>query len=472
MADPVAGREACYIARMRVSLAVGVVVSVVAAPAVARADSWSLHILGTIETGWTDNVFSAPTDPQPGVETPAREGDVYTRIQPGLLFAWERPNIVNQFDYTLEGNMYASHDEAWSLSHRAGWRGFFLLTPRSEISSGVQLGVGTLNTFSTRTTADAGQVNVLPSAQSKFVSLDGNQHYSYQVSRETRFTQSGLARLFQTEDTALMSTSRGYQIGGSLGLDRSWRFDAVGLNVGTSFVSLERDAGGLAEGSDQMNAQATVSWRRDLNVRWTSTVDGGITSIVPLDDGDEIVIQPTVGVGVGYFPNWGSAGVQVRRSVAPNLLIAQNTVSDSAIANAWLPLPWLAADPMLPKLSVQGTLGFSRTQIIDSASGQLQSGFDVASVDAALNYAARPGLNASLRYQFIVQDGADDALAGEVFGYYRHTVLLTFHGRWPDRVAAEVPLRSSLRVDRSNLTVVGEEAGASGGGAGSGTRQR
>ncbi len=455
---------------MRLPVVLGVA-ALVSAPSAARADGWSLHVLGSLETGWTDNLFSAPDDPVPGVETPAREADLYTRIQPGLLFAWERPNIINQFDYTLEGNAYLSHDEAWSLSHRGGWRGFFLLTPRSEMNAGVQLGMGTLNTFTTRTTADAGTVTVLPSAQSDFVSVDGSEHYSYQVSRPLRFTQGATARLFQTDDQTLDSTSQGYEIGGSLGLDRSWRFDAVGLNVGTSFVSLERVTPGMTEATDQMNAQATLSWRRDLTVRWSSMVDGGVITLVPLDEGDEVVIQPTIGAGVGYYPNWGSAGVQVRRSVAPNLLIAQNTVSDSAIANAWLPLPWLTDDPMLPKLSTQGTLGFSRTQIIDAGSGELQSGFDVVSADAALNYAPRAGMSVTLRYQYVLQDGAEDAVLGEVFGYDRHTVLLSFYGRWPERLAAEVPLRASLRVDRSNLTEVGEEIGASGS-AGSGTRQR
>jgi hypothetical protein len=38
--------------------------------------------------------------------------------------------------------------------------------------------------------------------------------------------------------------------------------------------------------------------------------------------------------------------------------------------------------------------------------------------------------------------------------------MITATGRFPDRLAAEIPVRSSMRVDRSNNTPVGEEQAA------------
>ena len=60
------------------------------------------------------------------------------------------------------------------------------------------------------------------------------------------------------------------------------------------------------------------------------------------------------------------------------------------------------------------------------------------------------------RYQFLIQDGDDDAML-RVFGYQRHTVLVSFSGRWPSRVAGEIPAQESLRVDRDRDTPVAEE---------------
>ncbi|MCA9676700.1 MAG: hypothetical protein H6708_32165 [Kofleriaceae bacterium] len=442
---------------------------VTAAPTRARADSTSLHVLGDLETGWTDNIFSAPSDTTVGA--PAREGDAYAQLRPGLLFTWERPRMIQQLEAAIEGTGYASHTEAWTLSYHGAWRAFFLVSPRSEASTTATASAGTLNTFTTTTTADNGQVAVLPSATNDFTSVDVAEHFSYQVTRPLRVTQSLTGRLFDTSDDTLMTSTAGREVGGSLGLDRAWRYDAVGLNVATSYVSLSRVNMGVADetSTDQMNAQLTLSWRRDLSRRWTSVVDGGVTSIVPLDAADEVVVQPTVGVQLGYFPNWGNAGLQLRRSVAPNLYIAQNTITDQAGVNAWLPLPWLADDPNLPKLSAQGTAGFARTRLIDAVTGTAVSSFDVATADAAVNYLMNPSAVFTLRYQFIVQNGDETALT-QVFDYTRHSIILSFHGRWPSRLAAEMPVRATLRVDRSNVTSVGDEA--AGGAATAGQRER
>ena len=47
--------------------------------------------------------------------------------------------------------------------------------------------------------------------------------------------------------------------------------------------------------------------------------------------------------------------------------------------------------------------------------------------------------------------------------YIRHTVMFTFFARWPDRLAAEIPIRSQLRV-REITPVGGDSAGGIGGG--------
>ena len=73
---------------------------VTAAPTRARADSTSLHVLGDLETGWTDNIFSAPSDTTVGA--PAREGDAYAQLRPGLLFTWERPRMIQQLEAAIE----------------------------------------------------------------------------------------------------------------------------------------------------------------------------------------------------------------------------------------------------------------------------------------------------------------------------------------------------------------------------------
>lgn len=422
----------------------------------AHADGYSLHVVGSAQVAWTDNLFSVPEEREAGSALPPYEGDVYYQLRPGALATYETPRTIHQLSYDLEANLYTRHDEAWSLQHLAGWRGFFLTSPRSELGASAMFSTGSLTTLSTRGLASDGTVTGLPSGESEFMAVDVGENLSFTPTRELRLTQGGRGRVFTTTD-ALGAESTGLEVGLSGGADRTWKFSAASLQVGASFVQLERIvAMAPTEATDQVNTNLLVSWRRDFGPRWTGLLDAGMTGIVPLDEGDQLVLQPTVGAQVGYFPEWGSAGLQLRRAVAPNLYLAQNMITDSVIANAWLPLPWLTDDPHLPKLSVQGTVGAQRNRLIDTATGDVQSGFDVFSGDVAVNYVPRGGVTVALRAQHLRQIAAEDA-AMTVLGYARNTVMLVVTGRFPERLAAEIPLRATLRVDRSDATPIGEE---------------
>lgn len=448
--------------------ATSLALALVSAP--AHAGGYSLHVVGSAQAAWTDNLFSVPSDSDGTGALPAHEGDIYYQLRPGALFTYETPRTVHNLSVDVEANLYTEHTEAWSLQQIVGWRGFILTSPRSEVNASAQYATGELNALSTRNAASDGMVPTVPTSDSggsTFVSIDVGEGLNYTATRELRLTQGLRARRFTTTD-ALDNNTDGIEIGGNVGADRSWQYSAASIQLASSFVTLERVTPTLTEANDQVNASAILSWRRDFGPRWSALLDTGVTSIIPLDEEDQLVVQPTVGAQVGYFPNWGSSGLAVRRSVAPNLYLAENTITDSAIANAWLPLPWLASDPHRPKLSVQGTIGASRTRLINTRTGDIESGFDVYAGDVALNYVPREGVTIALRAQHLRQV-ADESAAMEVVSYARNTVMLSIAGRFPERLAAEVPMRASLRVDRSNVTAVGEEvapAQAPGGGGG------
>jgi hypothetical protein len=420
---------------------------------IAAADGYSLHVLGAAQAAWTDNLFSQP-------DGDGRDADFYYQLRPGAMLTYETPRTVHQLSVDLEANLYQEHDEAYNVQYMAGWRGFFLVSPRSEAGASALFSQGALSALAQSGQASDGNIDpasVSGESESTYMSLDFGQNYSYTPTREIRLTQGARARYFETDTVA--SDTSGLEVGLSGGADRGWKYSAVALQLSGAFVQLERSTGEDRE-TDQVNSSAVISWRRDFGPRWSSLIDAGVTALVPLDEGDEMVIQPTVGAGVSYAPNWGSAGLQIRRSVTPNLYLAQNTINDSAIVNAWLPLPWLTDDPLLPKLTVQGTLGIQRSQLIDTNDGTIQSGYDLFAGDVAVNYVPRDAMVVSVRGQHLRQVRDEDAVMANVNSYDRTTIMVTVTGRFPDRLAAEIPQRSSMRVDRSNNTPVGEEVSA------------
>src|SRR5262245_29029551 len=131
-----------------------IVFLVVAAPAVASADEWSLHVLGSASTAWTDNLTSQPEGDI------NHRSDVYSQVQPGVLFSYETYRTIHELTYNLDVSFYGNlntpvgtNDTDPSLSHRVGWRGFFMTSPLTELSTGVSFAMGTINTFGVATRA-------------------------------------------------------------------------------------------------------------------------------------------------------------------------------------------------------------------------------------------------------------------------------------------------------------------------------
>jgi hypothetical protein len=151
--------------------------------------------------------------------------------------------------------------------------------------------------------------------------------------------------------------------------------------------------------------------------------------------------------------------LSARRTVSPNLFIAENTVGETALASLAMPLPWLDETPHArnPKLVGLASLGFERTQLIDSEMGDLLGRFYVGHLDAGVGYTPKPGQTYSVRYEFMYQTG--DSVGSMIIpSYWRNTIYFTFSLRYPDEMAVTMPRRTqSLRSDRNDLSPLGSE---------------
>lgn len=434
----------------------------------AAADDYSLHVTGHLRSGWTDNLLNGTS-----AETmPPKQADFYTQLMPGILGTWSRPRLVQELYYELEANLYLEASEGTSTSHRAGWRAFWMVSPLTEVTTNVQASGGVLNTFNTWGQTQAGELVYLPSTSSRFAMVEAQELLTRQLTRSVRINQSAVARTFRTFAEGAVEASTGYELGLGGGVDKSWEWNALGLNATATYVTLGVGSG---DGSRSMHGGITGSWRRDLSQHWTTLVDLGVTGIIPIEEGDQLSWGPTAGVAINYFQDWGSAGMSARRTIAPNLFLQANTVSDMALAHAYLPLPWLRDRLRQPRLTFGASAGLGRTSVIDASTGDRFADLGIQLVDVGVGYQIREQVTAGLRYQYVAQQVPDDpAIMLPNFNTYsRNSVILSFYGRWPSRVAAEVPTRAALRVDRSGASPTGEGGdGAGAGGAEPGADRR
>ena len=436
------------------------------AAAPARADTASMHatVAGTVAT--TDNVFASDVN---------RDGDIYTQLRPGVLFAYDAPRMIHELNLEMELLDYAFHNPTGpSLTYRAGYAAFFTPGPRTDVLVSTSGSTGYVNALTSRVSADQGGIAAVPAGAIAVDQADATENVGYQAGKHTRTAETIFARYLQSDDNAMMPT-RVYsaEVGANLTVEHAWKHDSLGLVLGGSVLRLERVApmafAGTINGSillQQANPRANVQWRHDVDRRWSTSLDVGALVLNeygtdpynPTTPRAPRTLYPTVGALVAYTEVWGRASVTARHAVAPNLLLAENTLDDSIVAQLALPLPWLGSDRLAqPRLVGLGTIGFDRTQLLSEMTAQPFGAFDVARLDVALAWTPRPGQTWGVRYEIIYQHG-DSTAALLVPSFYRNTLMVTFALRYPERLRTRVPpTAQSVRADRRDLAPIGTE---------------
>ena len=429
----------------------------IAATAPAHAGNATWHATANGDVAATDNVFAVDRNANP-------ESDMFMQVRPGMLFAYDAPRTIQELSAEVEFLEYVLHSDRPTVTERVSWKGFFLPGPRSEVLVTADGSTGQLNALSSRSSSDQTSPVVLPPSQAIDVyQASGSEYGSWTTSKETRASQTAFARWTATDDQLAMPTKTAvFEVGGSLGFERTFRSDAFGIEGGGSYLKLDRDTM-VAPGplhQQQVNPRATANWRHDFDKQWSAALDGGGIYVNPLvGAGRKPALFPIFGALVAYTELWGRATLSARRVVTPDLFVAINTVDDTLLAQVALPLPWLDDNPhaRTPKLVGLASVGIERAQLVDPTTSITNGTIDLARLDAGASWTPRPGQTWGLRYEFVYQKGD---LTGVIptTTFFRNTVYLTFALRYPDRVAAAVPRRTqSVRADRKDLAPVGAE---------------
>jgi hypothetical protein len=443
----------------------------IAVPGYALADHVSLHALVAGDLALTDNEFAVPSNDDP-------EPDVYLDIRPGVVLSSEGSRFIEQLIAQAELIEYARHADSPTYNAYGTWKGIVLPGPNTDMAFEVDGSTGEVNSLSARSSPDTTTVQVAPSGATAIRSASAFENLGYQATRETRVTQTAFAQWTATDDNAPMpTTTNSFSTGVSVGAQRLFRHDTVGLSVGVTYLRLEEIAppvttpNNLGLGShlqNQVNPQADVTWIHDWSRNWSTSLLLGIVYVnqIGVDP-----YQPTLPVAgatgypiasatIAYTDVWGHASLRGGRAVTPDLFIAENTLTDSVTAQAAIPLYWLDPHPSAhdPKLALLGSVGYLRTDLIDSSdSSQTLGSFDVGLVDLGLTWQQSPGHVFGVRYELMIQHADAGGTLAEA-SFYRDTLYFTFNLRYPDDVEPKMPRTGqSYRSDRSDVAPAGSE---------------
>ena len=420
----------------------------------AHADHTSVHATATGEVATTDNLYAVGSGGD-------RQADMFYTVRPGILFAYDSPQMIHDFTGEAEVLGYLIHSDRPLVTGHGGWKSLFFTSPRTQLTMTINAGTGLLTALASRTTSDQTVTTVTPAGQVDVQEADTSEQLSWISGKHTRVSQGVLGRYGFTDDRNGTTTDT-REVGSNLGFERTFNKDTVGLDASISYLQLERIAppGAVMRSrlDQQLNPRGVVTWRHDLNRQWSTSADGGVVFVNPVgvDKYAPMVARRggTFGIyggQVAYSEVWGRMLLSARRNVSPNLYLAQNTVDDAANLQVAMPLPWLDDTRRNPKLVALGSVGVERTQMIDATTGSTEGDFKVAHLDITLGWTPKPGQTYGVRYELAYQTGDSTALM-EIPSFYRNTVFFTFSLRYPDRVVGELPKRRpSTRSDRKDL---------------------
>jgi hypothetical protein len=456
---------ACYKAAVRWTF-VAVALALTAGRVQAQSTSYHLTLSGDIAA--TDNALSAPV---------GAEADIFFQLRPGLLFAYNGPRQMHELAADAEVLEYVRHSTEPTFTGRGTCRSIYLFSPLSELVTSVSAGTGRLNAITTATSPDLAAIGATPNGAIIERDASADEYGSHTLSPSWRIGEVMSAHYTGLIDDTPMAGSHTHSgaVSGSASGEYNWKSNALSIEAGVEYLYLERYAPLLPPGLDgsrltrQLNPHALVSWRRDLSRYWSASISGGVKQVRPVGidkynpgDVEQTGIYPLLGAQVSYTDIWGRLTISGHRTLAPNLLIAQNTETTGGLVQLSLPLPFLDDSRRRdPKLFAQGTFGYEHTRLIETdlgATDMLAGAFDNFHVDVGIGYAPRPGFTYGLRYEFLHQTGSDSSTLAVISPFTRNTLFFTFALRYPDRVAVTIPKRQdSVRADRKDLPPIGEE---------------
>jgi hypothetical protein len=438
----------------------------------AGADNldWYATAAGSVAT--TDNKNGSPGF------AGGRAAGLFADVRPGMMFTYNVPRHIHELltEVSLFYNMGADKP---NVTFRAGYKNYLAIGPRSEGSITFDVSKGQLNALDASTPSDSGALLVRPAGRVETLQLSGGANFSWQASKFSRIFERAFARTTSTDDSDPMSAveTRASEVGAAIGFDRRLRKHNFIFEGGGAFVYLDkfdpfiRQSGSRRD--HQLNPRGVAIWQYDMSRRWSTNLDAGLVYVNPITDlfGRTLTDPynpermpkggpfPTFGGVVAYSDVWGRATLNIRRQVVPNLLVAQNTVSDSAMVTFAMPLKFLDKNSSArnPKVVGLGTAGYDRTQLYDPDAGELRGTFHVARIDFQVAWQPRKGQTLGLRYELTYQNG--DSVGELVIpSFVRNTFYFTYALRYPEEVQVRVPRRGqSVRADKGDLAPIGAE---------------
>jgi hypothetical protein len=213
------------------------------------------------------------------------------------------------------------------------------------------------------------------------------------------------------------SDTRTYQWSNRLGIERSWREDAVGPE-GRADYTLITDAiapDGTPIGDQSLWILGGVGrWRHDWGRWFTSRAEGGALYL-RLVERNAHGVYPTWGGAIAYTPRSGDAELVYDHTVTTNLYMAQTLLVDEVTLRGLIPLD------RHEKVWIGASAGYQHGRLFDP-NGDLATPVNVLIGDAGVLWEVHEQIQLTARYQYTRQT-SEAKLPPLPLSFERNTVM-------------------------------------------------
>jgi hypothetical protein len=351
-------------------------------------------------------------------------------VTPELSWGFVRPRTVTLLTYTLSalpGEI--ANRVTLGVSHEVS------KTVRVLASAAV-FQTSLHNLLISHPAADT-ELNALPPVDSKFLGVRATEGLSWEASPHVRIGQG----LDVAVMTALGSApTKNYLANASFSADRTWRFDALGIEARTAYATNQVTA--------RLNQKlVTVSlgprWRHDFSDRLSAFATAGGMLILSPDPGTGVVLSSTARGSLLYTVGTVGLDLSATSGAEPNILTGQILRTDQVRLRASVPIS--AKHRVFSGTSV----GYLRGGPVRVRRANLSGDFQGVLVDADLTWSPTDSVQLFARYQVFDQI-ADSTPPLSNPSVFSSTAILgiQFFPQPPERTI--LGSREPQRVDRSD----------------------
>jgi hypothetical protein len=383
--------------------------------------------------------------------------DFFVAVTPAISYFIEGERTLLQLSYAFTGSLNLVLPNG--IANRVGAALSYDVSPRTRLLIGAEGLQSLIGNYLLVRRAPATRISNLPALNASLVTATLTQGVVHEISPVVRLSQSVNGTYVTSIDPDIQL--RNYLAVGTIGIDRSWEFDAVGAEFNIQYARVFFPP---LPTTNIVTFGIGPTWDHDLSPTLSTSMGASVQVAVSPDPGTTPRIGPAGRASILYSNEGSGIGLEYAGGIEPNLLLGTLLRSQQVTLRGFTPL----SERHGVVLGVSSGFLTASAVTLDN-SGVFDNSFSAVLHDADITWTATDFLSMFVRYQFIGQTQGEGQAASPAI--VRHGALFgidLFASRPVERNRLP-PTGFPKRVDRGDDQ---NKSGAKPGGTNSGLPQR